>query len=199
MIIILRLKILQVFDLVLNRGIFEKLNFTIPTDDIINDFNEVGKEFPLELRNLVILLGNSYNNYVSEIITPWGLCHTFNMALSHDTLHFNSTSEDFYFEHIYSTDQYYGEWIRSPKIFPKKISTSSQKLWVGIDHRGQLYIKEYAQNDFDGYVVLFHDPHELPSYHSKLLKFSIKLRTNIIVRPQLNTIDESLYEYSPVE
>ena len=193
------LKILQVFDLILNRGTFQKINLTIPADDFLNDINEIGKEFALELQRLIFLLGNHFQQYISEIITPWGLCHTFNMALNHDSLHLNSTSDDFHYHHIFLQEEYYRERLRPPLIFPKQISTSSQKLWVGFDYAGPLFVIEYAQNDFDGYEVLFHDPHELPSYHSKSLKFSINLRTNILIRPQLNTIDESLYEYEPVE
>jgi hypothetical protein len=83
--------------------------------------------------------------------------------------------------------------------FPKKSLTSSHGLWVGFEYPTTLLLKHYIQNDFEGYVVLFHDPFELPSLNSRVLKFNILMRTHILINPQLHSIDESIFEYEPEE
>ena len=75
-------------------------------------------------------------------------------------------------------------------------------MWVGITNareRNHYPVLPAIENDFDGYVVLFHDPFELPSRYSKVLKYAFKQQTKILVDPQLNSIDESLIEYDPTE
>ena len=149
---------------------------------------------------MIFYLSNFNQEYISEIITPWGLCHTFNMAYSHDLLDLNSTSDDFHYHHAYRRDHIvYRDRYQMNKNFPKQISTSSQGLWVGFSFLPSTFFDEYVQNDFDGYVVLFNDPFELPTFNSKVLKFNINYKTTILVNPQLNSIDESLYEYEPAE
>jgi len=135
--------------------------------------------------------------YMSEIITPWGLCFTYNIAFSPDLLNISSVSDDFHNDHtsriiaIKSLNQ------RKPTKMPKKISTSKAGLWVGF---GTTHLEdEGVENDFNGYVVLFHDPFELPSKMSKIVNTNFDIRTEVFVDPQLNSLDESLNDYKPFE
>lgn len=199
LLIIFSLKKLQIFDLVLNRGTFSKINITIPTDDFLDIFNELYKEFTPDANNVMFLLSNNYEEYISEIITPWGLCHTYNMAFSFDMLNLDSTSDDFHYQHVFRRDHNAKIDRGHLELYPKKISTSYQGLWVGFGYLPWDFVEDYVQNDFYGYVVLFHESFELPSFNSKVFKVNTNLRTNVVINPQLNSIDESLYEYEPAE
>jgi len=109
------------------------------------------------------------------------------MAYNHDLLNVNTTSDDFHYHHAFRRDnRVYRDRNQPDKNFPRKISTSSQGLWVGFNFLPSFFNDKYVQNDFDGYVVLFNDPFELPTFNSKILKFNTNLQTTILVSPQLN-------------
>jgi len=133
---------------------------------------------------------------MSEIITEWGLCFTFNIAFSHDLLNINSTSNDFHYQHQHRKISNV-PIQRPPQILPKRVSTVKSGLWVGFEKN--LYKNEVIENDFNGYLVLLHDPFELPSKKSKIVNFNLKFQTEIIVDPLINAIDESLIEYESNE
>lgn len=146
--------------------------------------------------SLIFMWIDQQQNYMSEIITPWGLCFTYNIAFNHDLLNLNAVSDDFHYEHTTRVIPN-ARMERKPTKMPKTISTSKAGLWVGF---GRTHIEdEGVKNDFNGYVVLFHDPFELPSKMSKIVKTNFDHRTKVFVEPQLNSIDESLYDYEPKE
>lgn len=137
--------------------------------------------------------------YISEIITPWGLCLTYNIAFSQDLLNINATSDDFHY--LYVNKMYDGSgyiFATKPTDIPRKVSSSKAGLWVGFGKFNFDFTKR-IYNDFDGYVVLLHNSYELPSKNSKLLRFNEQLQTNILIDPQISTTDESLQEYEPAE
>ncbi|CAG9812250.1 unnamed protein product [Chironomus riparius] len=183
------LKRLQIIDLITNRGVFNKLNFSIPTDDFLEVANQFDKELGFDLSYYWI---NEDQQYITEIITEWGLCFTYNIAFSHDLLNINSTSDDFHYE-------YFPRWFEDINIeinkFPISISTSKAGLRAGfhpdINKLGDLTKAQYT--------VIFHDPFELPTANSKVIKLNIYYQTNVLVVPQINSIDESLVEYGPSE
>lgn len=148
---------------------------------------------------MIHLLLNEYQDYIAEILAPLGLCHTYNIAFSHDLLNLNLTSSDFHYQY----DQKFDLSLKKinnhpPTKFPHKVSTSKAGLWVGFDQRAKLE-KNFIQNDFTGYVVLLHDPYELPSKNSHTMRINIKLQNKILIIPQIIAIDESLVGYKPAE
>lgn len=192
------LKSIQVVDFITKRGVFAKLNYSVPTNDILDEFNEFFKEFSLRFDSLIFYLAQQNQEYVAEIITQWGLCFTYNIAFSHDLLYINKTSDDFHYIYGYKMFDKYNLVREEPKFYPQKISSSQAGLWVGFyEEKNRPLI--VVSNDFHGYVVLFHDPYELPSRNSKILKFNTQIQTKVFINPQLNSIDESLLDYEPAQ
>jgi len=164
------LKRLQVVDLIKNLGTFQKINYSIPTDDFLDVINQFSKEFD-DFLSIVFYWIGTYQNRMSEIITPWGLCFTYNIAFSHDLLNHNTTSSDFYYENTLRLIQ-----ITKPnqpiEDLPKRISTANAGLWVGFNKLNQA-----VDLRVDGYTSLFHDPFELPSKRSKVIETNLKVQT----------------------
>ncbi|CAG9811153.1 unnamed protein product [Chironomus riparius] len=190
------LKRLQVIDLVTNRGTFQNLNISIPTDDFLDILNQFPKQFR-ETISIVFYWINQLQFYMSEVITPWGLCFTYNIAFSHDLLNLNSTSDDFHYQHFHRTRNHKSKNNRLPSSFPKSVSTSNAGLWVGFTRK--ISLNEGIQNDFIGFKVILHNPLELPSKNSKVINFNEQFQSEIKVDAQVNSIDEALYGYEPAE
>ena len=187
---IFSLKRLQVIDFITNRGSFHKLNFSVPTDDFLDVINEFSKEFD-DFFKLVFYWIDDYQNRMSEIITQWGLCFTYNIAFSHDLLNINSTSNDFHYQNTIRMVPF-NKQSQPMEDLPKRISTSNAGLWVGFDKLNQ-------KNDLhvDGYLSLLHNPYELPTKRSKFSEVNLKVQSRILIEPQMNSIDESLLDYEP--
>ena len=132
---------------------------------------------------------------MSEIITPWGLCFTFNIAYNYDLLNLNITSNDF---HYLNSQREISENLNArPPNKPRKISTSKAGLWVGFGAKA--FSKDVIKNDFNGFKVLHHDPFELPTKKSKIMNFNLNLQTSVLIDPEINSIDEALLGYGPEE
>lgn len=133
---------------------------------------------------------------MSEIITAWGLCFTFNIAYSHDLLNHNATSSDFSY---LNSQREFNEYLnqRPAKIKPRKIATSKAGLWVGFGAKA--FSRDVIKNNFNGFKVLFHDPFELPTKRSKIMNFNLNLQTSVLIDPEINSIDEALLGYRPEE
>lgn len=158
--------------------------------DIINEFD---KEFVLDPSPLSFSFVYNSFNYLSEIITPNGLCTTFNMAYFFDMLDINTTSDDFHFQ-LFKT----GWGIEYIPILPRNDSQfpyGSKLHAVFPENLKDISIK----NDIDGYQLYLHDPFELPSSFSVkyLVRKNQGLDFNII--PQINMIDDSIIDYKPNE
>ena len=188
-------------DLITKRNIFHQFNLSVPTDDFFEVMNQFQKEFVPGTWSIRFYLIYEQQDYISEIITPWGLCQTFNIAFSYDLLNLNTTSNDFHYEdaNIYKRRKRY-QHAHPPDELPRKVSTSKAGLWVGFGNKEEDEERlELIHNNFDGYVVLFHDPFELPSKNSKTVNFNKQLQTKVLIDGQIMTIDESLYDYEPAE
>jgi hypothetical protein len=185
--------------LITNRRVFSKINFFIPADDFLDDINEFAKEFTEGYNQIIFHLFNQNQEYIAEVLTQWGLCFTYNIGFSHDLLHINSTSDDFHY--IYSQKMFRKKYLilfPPPQNLPIKVSTSQNGLWVGFWNKIFPPVNP-IEYDYDGYLLLFHNPFELPSKRSKLFKFSMKFQTTILIDPQINSIDETLLDYEPHE
>ena len=198
--IIFRLKRLQVVDILTNQWIFSKANFSIPADDFLEVLNEFMKGFG-NWKSILFNWVFHRQYYISEIITPWGLCFTFNIAPSNDLLNKNSTSDDFHYEEAWTDYENIPGRLSSPIKSPRAIDTSKAGLWVGFwELENEKKILDQPETvPLNGHIVLIHDPFELPSRNSKMVKYSLELQTRILIDPQLNSIDESLYGYEPAE
>lgn len=193
------LKRLQVIDLITNGGIFRKLNFSIPTSDFLDVINQFHKEFQHGFYAMTFFWIEEEQQYVSEILTPWGLCFSTNIAFSHDLLDFNITSSDFHYLNTIREINLKNWWHSSPPAnLPLNISTSYAGLWVGFS-RHMVVDRKISGYNFNGFVTAFHNSFELPSRHSIILNFNPRLQTKVLINPQMNTIDESLIGYQPVE
>lgn len=197
---IFRLKRLQIVDIMTKRFTFSKINFSIPADDFLDVINEFNKDLEPDTA-LVFFWIDDQQEYITEIITPYGLCYTFHIAFSHDLLYVNSTSDDFHYQYTLRHVELPHNRNRPPKKFPKKISTSELGLWVGFGYYDDEipYLQQATTNPLSGHVVMVHNPFELPTWNSPVFKYSLKLQTRILIDLQKNSIDESLYEYEPFE
>lgn len=183
-------------DLLISKQFFQKINLTVPADDFLDVINQFKQEFRRDTYAMVFFWIGVYHQYISEILTHWGLCFTYNIAFSHDLLFLNATSDTFHYQNTIREINGKEWWHQpAPKILPKKLSTSKAGLWVGFKH---LETKD-SQHPYTGYIVLVHDPLELPTQRSQIVKFNPKYQTEFLIDPQLNSIDESLYEYEPAE
>lgn len=195
------LKSLQVVDLITDRGTFSKVNFSIPADDFLDDINQFLKEFTIEYTKVVFNLFHKSQEYIAEILTPWGLCFTYNIAFAKNVQNINRTSDDFHYVYankIFNLKPYVPAMPPKEEDFPVNISTSQNGLWVGFDSDKKDMIS-LLKNDFDGYVILLHSPFELPTRNSKIFKFDQKFQTRILINPRINSIDETLLDYEPAE
>lgn len=128
------------------------------------------------------------------------MCFTYNLAFSHDLLDINTTSSDFHYQHTHKIF-YQNKHVHAlpPQHFPLKISTSQKGLWVGFGSVKSEHYWKAIENDFNGYVVLLHDPFELPSKNSKIFNYNLNLQSKVLINSKLNSIDESLLEYEAAE
>ena len=161
--------------------------------DVINEFD---KEFLISYEILQFAFIFDGAQYVSEIITPHGLCFSFNMAYSYDMFDYNSTSKDFHYQ-IFPVGFVHGLLPPTPEL-PRKDSPYPYGL------RNSLLItnnrnKNAIKRDFEGYDFILHDPFELSSSSSSkyLLKSDRKVEIRIVA--QINTIDDSIAHYHPNE
>lgn len=159
--------------------------------------NEFSKEFDRSMETFSANWAQEFNTFISEIITPYGLCFNFNMAQSHDLLNLNSTSDDFHYQ--LTNLQYWDNQQDTPPELPRKTLNWTP---IGVSISIMTYpdeIKEMIDNNFDGLVYILHDPFELPSKNSKIMNVHYARDPNILIEPEMITIDESIYDYSPEE
>lgn len=179
------------------RNTFAFINISIPTDDFVDVINHFAKEFDDSATSIIVHFTGEKRSYISEIITTWGLCFTFNMAFSHDLLNLNVTSDDFHYQLFLESTIY--NTINPPPVFlPRSSPSSNAGLTIEI-YSSTLEYDEIIFNDFRGFIVMVHDPFELPSKKSKLLRLGYDRNLKVIIDAQMNKIDESVSNYEPVE
>lgn len=194
---------MQVLDLVTDRGFFHKLNLSVPTDDFLDVINEFSKPFDDIYFSFSVGWPGESPTFVSEILTPFGLCLNFNLAFSHDVLHINTTSNDFNYQLFMlqrELDYLWDETPSRPELLPRRVLTSFQS---GVTISAQVDmtkdVKDVISNDFNGHLFILHDPFELPTMSSKILKIHDDRPQEILIYPQMNSIDESIAGFDPVE
>ncbi|KAL7011567.1 hypothetical protein ACKWTF_014326 [Chironomus riparius] len=185
---------LQVVDTMMNLGVLAKLNRTLPKFDFLDVLNEFDKEIK-GCPDICFELHRRCNNYITEVLTPLGLCRSFNIALAHDLLNLNTTSDDFHYE-LFSTCfalafNFYDmpEFPRNDTPFP----TGLHIEWFE-GHSDFAFNRKLA-----GRYMFLHDPYELPSTSSKKIMINANYDVLIQIIPQINRIDDSIAGYDPVD
>lgn len=156
---------------------------------------EVANHFEKELIfDVTYVWINREQQYLTEIVTQWGLCFTYNIAYSSNLLNINATSDDFHY--VYAP-----RWLQDDNLndrlreFPDRTSTSKAGFRAKFNPNFNNLVDMIGHQ----YTIILHDPYELPTENSKVMKFNIYYQTNVLVVPQLNSIDESLVEDKPDE
>jgi len=190
------LKRLQVVDTMLDLGVFAKTNLTFPKDDFLDVINEFDKEFLNNDGAVCFEFRQYFYRYVSEIITQYGLCFTYNIALAHDLLNLNLTSDYFYYQLFLTCNPDSQKSKHEIQEIPKNETSypNGLRLFFMIT-----LINEAIDRNVSGYHLYLHDPFELPSSSSKKFVINVNGETHIKIDPQINQIDDSIAEYDPIE
>lgn len=160
--------------------------------------NEFSKEFLFTDQVINILWLANNGQYVSEILTPDGLCFTFNGVFVEDLLNMNLTSNDFHYEMAYIYYAVLTSTLHPPKSLPRRISTSLSGLEI-IFAIGEFWFPKIFRKYGSSLSFYIHNPFELPSINSKMLNIDVNQNTKVFIDAELNTIDDSLVNYSPNE
>lgn len=176
-----------------NYKVFNQLNYTVPTDDIIDVFNQFEKHFHTANNHFSFTFAMHFRYFLAEMITPYGLCYTFNSVESLKLLNINETSNDFHFElfPMQSGITYLPE-------LPLRDLKSPMGLEISLHALRQEYNK-IISNEFSGFYVILHDPYELPSSSSKTFIINLDETIEIKIMPQTVVADESILGFNPVE
>ena len=134
--------------------------------DVLNEFD---KEFLFSYEILQFAFIFDGVQYVSEILTPYGLCHSFNVAYSSDMLNYKSTSSDFHYQ-IFPSGFVHDLLPAIPEL-PRKDSPYPYGLTTNMII-SNFKNKNAIKRDYEGYDFFLHDPFELPSSFSS--KYVIK-------------------------
>lgn len=186
------MKRLQVIDLIGNFKVFNQLNYSIPADDIVDVFNEFEKHSHTNNNQFSFKLAMNFYYYQAEIITPYGLCFTFNSVESSKLLNVNETSNDFHFELLPIHNK-----VRLPEL-PMRDLKRSMGLLISL----QMMREDYnitISNEFSGFYIILHDSFELPSSSSKTYVLNRDENIEIKINPQEIVADESILNFDPIE
>lgn len=181
----------QVVDLINYQGVFEHQNISSPIDNFFNLLSDF-KKYPDHHFNL-IFWQNTFAIWRAEILTKFGFCYTFNIVEDSTLLNLDEISSDFHYKHKITTSKH-----TKPTEFMSPLRTNHKSL--GAFHFLDQYAKEFQGrnvswilNDYDGFLILIHDPHELPNENSVKIYASISESVDVLVTPEITKTDESLY------
>lgn len=194
---IFSLKRLQVIDMIYNFNIFNKHNISVPADDFLEVANQFQKQFINTSKPLHYSFRKWQEQFVSEILTPFGLCFTFNAAQSHDLLNIESTSSDFHYQ-LFELRYTKFRMSNIVRQVPETESREPGGLYMFHEIRMDTF-KPIISKDNIGYPVFLHDPFELPTQFSKIFLINSNEMNAISIDVQINDIDDSIVEYDPFE
>lgn len=180
-----------------NFNIFNKHNISVPLDDFLEIANQFRKQFINITDPLYYRFRNWQEQYLNEILTPFGLCLTFNSALSHDLLNINATSDDFNYKLLELRYTVWRMTVEGRKV-PEMESKEPEGLFL-INNLPMDTYKPIISKDNIGYPIFLHDPFELPSQFSKMFRINSNDINQISIDVQINDIDDSIVGYDPIE
>ena len=145
---------------------------------------------------LIVGFRHEADKYISEVLTPLGLCYSFNIALAHNLMNLNLTTDYFNFQ-IFLTQALSNrnhsreipEIPRNDTYYPNGLGL----LWTF------LFVDESYAINRTGHYLYLHDPYELPSTSSKKIMVNKNRDGYIKIVPQIHQIDNSIAGYDPVE
>jgi amiloride-sensitive sodium channel len=183
-----RLKRLQVIDFITHKGVLK--NLSIPTNDFLHMINTFEKLNRHEVTQGFYWFYDQSRGLFSEILMPWGLCSVFNIASREEVLHVDNTSSDFHYEIISNK----GPVNLTFKI-PRKTKTSEEGFTI--------HFQLDDDNEFvgvrQGSIAVIHNSHEFPTMNAVKIPFNGYKKTYVWIQPQMNSIDESLEDFSPAD
>lgn len=167
----------------------------MPTNDVLDILNQFDKcsEYKVNTDFTWIM---SPKEHRSDILTEYGICTSFNIAMSQDVLYLNSTSDDFHY--IPFTHFYRSKINFKSAVIPRRTLALNEGLIINTLNNYRV-IKNVLNLNIDGTLVLLHDPYEMPSKYSTQVPLNSFETLNLKIEPQFNTIDESLIDFDPAE
>lgn len=190
------IKRLQVVDTLLNLEVFAKTNLKFPQDEFLDIVNEFEKEFFMRKPELCFQFRHEMYQYIAEVITPYGLCLSFNIALPNDLLYLNVSSNYFFYQLFQTCDLTgFKNIVKIPEI-PRNDTTYSNGMTI------RSFINLNNENiirNATGRHLFVHDPYELPSSGSGHIFLNAHRTSNIVILPQISVIDDSIAGYNPIE
>lgn len=140
---------------------------------------------------------NLPDNHVSEIITEYGLCISFNIAEHHEVLLSNVTSTDFHYDVVQYPKSRPTTYVHKP---PRNATASNIGLVYHFQspnffERNQTFIG----TDIAGHLVMVHDPYEIPSHDTVKIPLTFLTYLNFWIEPELNEVEESMSYFNSYE
>lgn len=183
---------LQVIDLISQRGVFSLQNISSPIDHFYSYLSDFRK-YPDHHFN-TIFWQNHFAVWRAEILTQFGFCYTFNIVEEEALLNLEEVSEDFRYKHKILINR-----KETVTEFQAPLRTNHK------DYGAFFFLDQYAKehdgrnvswilNDFDGFLMLVHDPYELPSENALKIYAQSGESVDVMVTPESIVMDESLYD-----
>lgn len=138
------------------------------------------------------------NTFRSEIMTPYGLCFTFNIGYAQDLVNLNKTSSDFHYDvfQAWTFEDHQPLPLPELPLRLRPVDTIGLKAIIRSDLR---LLGNVILNDFGGNWIMLHDPYELPTKASQVMRVHNKKEMHVLMHARINSIDESLTGYKPEE
>lgn len=179
--------------MVSKKGVFSRLNFSIPTDNFHYVMNEISR-FHYWVPNLIFStfswLGQGAR--LNYILTEEGICYGFNYPPSSELIDEDLVTSDFF----YTTFGHFYQVIDFGKKLPRRVNVPEPGFHIDIAANLAWYDKFYGK-DKDGYNFYIHNAYELPTRETSKVFIDKNSIMNILIEPQLNDIDESMVDFEP--
>lgn len=130
-------------------------------------------------------------SFISEILTEFGLCYSFNLAISDNVVDKNLTSPNFHYSHFTIHNYPLG---RTEKI-PRKINTCDKGYSIAA-WSSEEYYKFVHNLHQDDHLIFIHDPYEYPTRSSVSMSLNRNSIINVLLNPIFYGIDESLKNFN---
>lgn len=184
------LKRLQVVDLITRSGVFEAKNVSLSTDNFLYTLNEFQKFTYARMDTGINFHFFGRPTFISEILTEYGLCYTFNLATSKEMYDTETVSAEFFHEYLTTLSGFpaFNETI------PRFIAPTTA-IFIYINAIQSYYDKIFNRLH-DAHLVFVHDPYELPTVSMNRFSIDKNVLSTLHVEPIFNSIDESLFDLS---
>lgn len=139
---------------------------------------------------------NYFGAWRAEILTQFGLCYAFNIIEDENLFNLREISADFRYKHELTKS---AEQSAINFTTPLRTNHKSMGIYYYLDdYKKEFYEREvhWILSDYDGLLMLIHDPSELPTVDSVQVYAVVTNMIEVFVTPEITTIDESLEDVS---